>query len=92
MDETNLDYNLQLHHVSQIRIGTLQRFIKGKVHVLMDSLDPCAWVTSLLWSQDWDLFAYHDFSQDIPNLRTHDKAKTSTEYAKLTHIPMDSNG
>ena len=38
MDEANSDYKLQLHHVSQIRIGTTQRFIKGKLHVLMDFL------------------------------------------------------
>ena len=38
MEEAGLDYKLQLHHVSLIRIGTSQRFIKGKVHVLLISL------------------------------------------------------
>ena len=84
MEEANLDYKLQLHHVSQIIIGTSQRSINGKVHVLIDFLDPCDQVTSLLWYQDQDPFASHDISQDIPNPRTRYKAKTNAEYAKLT--------
>ena len=74
MDDAELECKLQLHHVSLIIIGTLQRFIKGKVHVLFDFIDPCDRVTSLLWYED----------QGIPNPRTHEKAKTNPEYAQLT--------
>ena len=67
-----------------LRIGTSQKFIKGKVHVLFDFIDPCDRVASLLWYQDHDPFEHHDFSQEIPNPRTREKASTNNEYAKLT--------
>ena len=82
MEEAGLKYKLQKHHVKIIRIGTTQRFLKGKTHVVFDFLDPCNRVTSLLWYQGQDPFAAHDFSQAIPNPRTRDKANSNPEYAK----------
>ena len=84
MDEAGLDYKLQQHHIKLIRIGTTQRFLKGKVHVVFDFLDPCDRVTSLLWYQGQDPFAGHDFSLGIPNPRTRAKASSNPECAKCT--------
>ena len=67
-----------------IRIGTSQKFIKGKVHVLFDFIDPCDRVSSLLWYQGHDPFEHHDFSLGIPNPKTRAKATSNPEYAKYT--------
>ena len=67
-----------------IRIGTSQKFVKGKVHVIFYFLDPCDRVSSLLWYQGTDPFRNHDFSQAIPNPKTRAKITSNSEYAKYT--------
>ena len=74
MEDERLEYKLMPHHIKMLRIGTSQRYIKGKVHVLFDFIDPCDQVTSLLWYQGHDPFEHHHFSQGIPNPRTREKA------------------
>ena len=49
MDEENLEYRLQNHYIRMIRIGSSQKFLKGKAHVVFDVLDPYDSVTSQLW-------------------------------------------
>ena len=74
-------YSSTMSH--RLELAHLQRF-NGNVHVLMEFLDQCDWVTSLLWYQGQDPFAHHDFFQNNSKPRTCNKAKTSAKYAKLT--------
>ena len=69
-----LNYLLKEHHRLLIRIGTNQHFIKGKLHILMDFVDPCDRVSTLLWYEDREPFYRHDFKQSIPNPATQTKA------------------
>ena len=84
MEMEGLEFKLQTHHIRMIRIGTTQKIVKGKVHVIFDFLDPCDRVSSLLWYQGQDPFESHDFSQAIPNPKTRAKITSNPEYSKST--------
>ena len=84
-EEAGMDkYQLQQHHIGMIRITPTKRFIKGKPHILMDFLDPCDRITSMLWYSGIDPFKDYDFSFDIPNPRTRRKALENPAYAEYT--------
>ena len=84
-DEAGKDrFKLQQHHIGMIKISTTKRFFKGKPYILMDFLDPCDRISSLLWYSGLDPFKDHDFSLDIPNPRTRGKAREIPAYAEFT--------
>ena len=84
MDVVGLEYRLQELHIRMIRIGSSQKFLKGKAYIVFDFLDPCDNITSLLWYQGTDSFRDHDVKLVIPNPKTRAKIASNDEYAKFT--------
>ena len=77
-------YELKEHHIPMININTSQRFVRGKPTLIVDFIDPCDGVTSILWYMDHDPFAGHNFKEEIPNPKTREKATTNKEYEVRT--------
>ena len=67
-----------------ITINTSQCFVRGKPTLIIDFIDACDGVTSMLWYMDQDPFAGHNFKEDIPNPKTREKALTNKEYEERT--------
>ena len=84
MSRAGLDCKLVDHHIGMIHVGTSQRFVRGKQHMLVDFIDPCDWVTVMLWYMGQDPFLGHYFSKEIPNPKTHEKAIVNKDYLRMT--------
>ena len=67
-----------------LRIEPKTRHLKGKVHIVIEFVDPCDKVSKLTLYENNNPFASHDFSNEIPNPKTREYALSNTSYKKCT--------
>ena len=84
MNANNLPYKLESFHGNMLRIEPKTRHLKGKVHIVIEFVDPCDKVSKLTFYENNDPFAGHDFSNKIPNPKTREHASSNTNYKKCT--------
>ena len=65
-----------------LRIEPKTRHLKGKVHIVIEFVDPCDKVSKLTFYENNDPFASHDFSNKIPNPKTPWRNMASTDKLK----------
>ena len=71
---------LKQYHTKMIKITPNKVSYKGDMHILLDFLDPCDGVTQMYFKPGTNPFEKHDFSKDIPNPTTRNRAETDAKY------------
>ena len=84
MVHNQLSYKLQNFHGPLLRIEPKTHYIRGKANILIEFTDPCDRVSKLIFYENHDPFAFHDFTKEIPNPKTREYAETNISYQKCT--------
>ena len=75
---------LQNYHAKMIRVTPSKVSVKGETHVVLEFIDPCDNTAQMYFKPGSDPFEKHDFSRDIPNPITRNKAETDSKYKHCT--------
>ena len=84
MERNKLTYKLESFHGNMLRIEPKTRHVHSQAHILIEFTDPCDRVSKLIFYENHDPFAFHDFTKEIPNPKTRDYAETNLSYKKCT--------
>ena len=84
MEINKLPYKLERFHGNMLRIEPKTRYVRSQVHILIEFTDLCDKVSKLIFYENNDPFACHDFSNEIPNPKAREYAANNTSYKKCT--------